>query len=93
MNVQNIEDHAYEHKTTLFGEKTNDWSLLRQTLHYKDRGNEANACRMMLEMMNMACADDDICRWLYNTIPSNYQHAHYTDWFLKFVVEHKKGLE
>ena len=93
MNVQNIEDHSYEHKTILFGEKTNDWSLMRQTLHYKERGNEANACRMVLEMMNMACLDDEIASWMYNTIPSNYQYAHYTDYFGKFIVEHKQHLD
>lgn len=91
-NINMISDDSYDFKTCLFGEETSDYPLLKQILYCQEK-TDTICCRLVLEVIHLACADDDLCRYIYAIDPPTYQHARYTDWFYQYAVEQRAHVE
>jgi len=70
----------------VFGMSTQDYPLFKQILYCKGKWDTITNI-MLYEVLHLACADEDLFKYIYDTKPPTYQFARFTDWFYDFAQQ------
>ena len=71
---------------------TRDDCLYERMINTKGK-QDTFTCLIIHELLYLCIQDDAILRFVYDTLPPTYQHAHMTDWFKLYIMEQAKHIE